>query len=77
VRRLHREGVSTPARVVAVAPTGWKINDVPQYEVALEISPEAGTPYQASVRVLSDQYAEGMDVTVKVDPRDPAHIALD
>ena len=71
IRRLHEEGVTCQANVVSAAPTGWKINNVPQYKLILTITPATGEPYQTELKLLGSYPQPGAQIEVKVDPQNP------
>ena len=74
-KKLMNEGVDTPAHIDSMTSTGN--TDKPggtEHSITATVKPAGGDPYQ----VTFDQYiypsapfAEGEDVTVKVDPSDP------
>jgi hypothetical protein len=50
-----------------------------EYNITLTVRPAAGDPYQATTNQYiypSAPYAEGEDVTVKVDPADPTVVMI-
>jgi hypothetical protein len=74
-KKLMNEGVDTPAHIDSMTSTGN--TDKPggtEYEISATVSPASGEPYQATFNQYiypSAPFAEGEDVTVKVDPSDP------
>ncbi|HQV05178.1 MAG: hypothetical protein R2796_07510 [Chitinophagaceae bacterium] len=81
-RRLQKTGISSKAKILAVTDTGVTINNNPQVKLTLEIKNVAGKIYTADAKVLvsrihPDAYREGMEVPIKVDPKNEKNIALD
>jgi hypothetical protein len=74
-KRLMDHGVDTPAHIDSMTSTGN--TDKPggtEYVINATVSPAAGDPYQVTFNQYiypSAPFAEGEDVTVKVDPSDP------
>jgi hypothetical protein len=80
--QFRREGVAGKAEIVAIEPTGWTINDVPQYRFDLMISAPTIEPYQASVKLVmkDDQkphFFPGVTIGVRIDPKKPKRFVLD
>jgi hypothetical protein len=79
-KKLTNKGVDTPAHIDSMISTGN--TDTPggtEYNITLTVRPAAGDPYQATTNQYiypSAPYAEGEDVTVKVDPADPTVVMI-
>lgn len=77
---LMREGVSVPARIDAMEPTGN--TDKPggtEHMITVTVSPPGDTPYQVTTNQYvypSAPFAPGEDVIVKVDPNHPEVLML-
>jgi len=73
-QKLVKEGVDTPAHIDSMTSTGK--TDTPggtENTITLTVSPAGGAPYQATINQYiypANPFAEGDDVTVKVDPAD-------
>jgi hypothetical protein len=73
-QKLTKVGVDTPAHIDTMAATGN--TDTPggtEYNITLTISPTGGDAYQVTTNQYiypSNPFADGENVTVKVDPDD-------
>jgi len=73
-QKLTKVGVDTPAKIDSMIATGN--TDTPggtEYDIALTITPSGGGEYQVTTNQYiypSNPFAEGEQVTVKVDPDD-------
>jgi len=79
---LRQQGIPARAAVVNVAPTGSSINDIPRYRVTLNILREGHDPYQATTKILFPPHVAahlvpGVEVPVRVSPRDPRQVLLE
>jgi hypothetical protein len=78
-QKLMKVGVDTPGQIDSMTSTGN--TDTPggtEYDIALTISPDGGTPYQTTINQYvypSNPFTEGEHVKVKVDP-DDASVAM-
>jgi hypothetical protein len=74
-KKLMNEGVDTPAHIDSMTSTGN--TDKPggtEYVINATVSPAGGEAYQVTFNQFiypSAPFAEGDDVTLKVDPSDP------
>jgi len=81
--RLLARGIPGTARVLEVRDTGVTINRVNAVlEARLEVTVPGRAPYEARAEVMLGRMSwgalqPGMTVAVKVDPRNPAHVAID
>jgi len=80
--QLLKNGVPAKAEIVGIQPTGWTINDVPQYKLSLQITYAGKAPYQISQKVMMPpnqlQYFQpGVTLGAKVDPKNPKKVALE
>ena len=74
-QRLNAGGISMPATIVSVTPTGRGGMGSAWYSVAVHVEPEGGTPYDATFTqsLIEGQLsgmAPGSRINVKVDPAD-------
>ena len=82
-RLLQRTGVAAQATVTEIWDTGITVNNDPVVRLRLLVQPPAGNEYQAEIpkslvsRVHIPQFQPGARVSVRIDPNDPAHVALD
>ena len=82
-RDIQRVGEPARATVVQVWDTGITVNNDPVIGLRLTVQRASGQPYQAIInksrvsRVHIPQFQPGWDVPVRVDPQDPARVALD
>lgn len=75
-------GKPASATVVRLVDTGTTINDDPVVEFVLRVQPPDGDPYEARTRALVSRLdvpavQPGRVLPVKVDPQQPARIAID
>jgi hypothetical protein len=81
--RLLARGIPGTARVLQVRDTGVTINRVNAVlEARLEVTVPGREPYETRAEVMLGRMSwgvlqPGMTVAVKVDPRNPAHVAID
>lgn len=79
-QKLTKDGVDTPAHIDSMASTGK--TDTPggtEHSITLTVSPAGGAPYQVTINQYiypSNPFAEGDDVTVKVDPADQNSVMI-
>jgi hypothetical protein len=79
-KKLADQGIDTPAHIDSMSSTGN--TDTPggtEYAIKLTVRPAAGEPYEATTNQYiypSAPFAEGQDVTVKVDPDDSAQVLI-
>jgi hypothetical protein len=74
-------GVPATAKVLQLMDTGTTVNDNPMARLLLEVQMQYQAPYHAQVQMLVPrlklgQIQPGMNVMVKVDPRDPSKVAV-
>jgi hypothetical protein len=79
--RLRTHGLQGAGRVLGVEYSGVRIHNVPQMRVNLEVSLPGQPPYPASTKVLmhshlAAQFAPGVTVAVRVDPKDPRVVLI-
>lgn len=80
--RLQKTGLPGKARILEVKDTGVTINNNPQVKLILEVKNSLGQKYQAQCRVLVSRinpwaYQPGMEVPVKIDPKNEQNVVLD
>ncbi|NOT50003.1 MAG: hypothetical protein HOP10_01840 [Chitinophagaceae bacterium] len=80
--RLQKTGISGTARILEVRDTGITINNSPQVKLIVEIKNSFGQRYQATMRVLVSRinpgaYQPGMEIPVKIDPKNEQNVVLD
>jgi hypothetical protein len=72
-KKILKEGVEANATVLNIKPTGEYLNNLPEFQVRVQITPEAGEYFEAEMtEVLSyskyDSLRQGSKVLVKYDP---------
>ena len=82
VARLQKTGISGKATILEVKDTNVTINNNPQVKLTLEIKNSLGQRYRTTTRVLVSRinpfaYQPGMEVPVKIDPKNDQNVALD
>lgn len=80
--RLQKTGIPGTARILEVRDTGVTINNNPQVKLILEVKNNFGQRYNAQCRVLVSRinpwaYQPGMEVPVKIDPKNEQNVVLD
>ncbi len=80
--RLQKSGIPGRARILEVRDTGVTINNNPQVKLVLDVKNSFGQKYTAECRVLVSRinpgaYAPGMEVAVKIDPKNEQNVVLD
>jgi hypothetical protein len=80
--RLQKHGLPGTARIVEVRDTGVTINNNPQVKLILEVKNSFGQRYTAETRALVSRinpgaYVPGMEVPVKIDPKNEMNVVLD
>jgi hypothetical protein len=80
--RLQKTGIPGKARILEVKDTGITINNSPQVKLLLEVKNNFGQKYNATTRVLVSRinpgaYQPGMEVPVKIDPKNEQNVVLD
>ena len=82
-RRLQETGMPATARILKIWDTGITVNDDPVIGIEVEIAREDGSVYTATIpkslisRLDVPQFQPGMSVGVRIDPQDPAKVAID
>jgi hypothetical protein len=81
-RDLQARGESATARILQIWDTGMTVNDDPVIGFSLEVRRDGRPAYEARTklrisRLDISRIQPGAVVPVRVDPRDPAHVALD
>ncbi|MEO7983753.1 MAG: hypothetical protein ABI688_06705 [Bacteroidota bacterium] len=80
--RLQKNGLPGTARILEVRDTGVTINNSPQVKLTLEVKNSLGQKYTTHCRVLVSRinptaYRPGMEVPVKIDPKDEMNVVID
>ncbi len=82
-KRLQEEGTPTTARILKIWDTGITVNDDPVIGMDVEVTREDGSVYTATIpkslisRLDVPQFQPGLPVGVRIDPQDPAKVAID
>lgn len=80
--RLQKTGLPGKAIIMEVRDTGVTINNSPQVKLILEVKNTFGQKYTTQTRVLVSRlnmnaYMPGMEVPVKIDPKNEMNVVLD
>jgi hypothetical protein len=80
--RLQKTGLPGKATILEVKDTGVTINNNPQVKLVLEVKNSFGQKYTTQCRVLVSRinpnaYMPGMEVPVKIDPKNEQNVVLD
>lgn len=80
--RLQKTGLPGKATILEVKDTGVTINNNPQVKLLLEVKNNFGQKYNTECRVLVSRlnpqaYQPGMEVPVKIDPKNEKNVVLD
>lgn len=80
--RLQKTGISGTAKILEVKDTGVTINNNPQVKLIVEVKNSFGQRYNATMRVLVSRinpfaYQPGMEIAVKIDPKDEKNVVPD
>ncbi|WP_229209049.1 hypothetical protein [Dyadobacter sediminis] len=72
-RKILKEGVQARAKVLQIQPTGEYLNNLPEFQVQVQIQPENGADFIAEVTEAFpypkyDSLRNGSQVVVKYDP---------
>jgi hypothetical protein len=82
-KRLQASGVAASARVVEIWDTGITVNQDPVIGMKVEVTRADGSTYSATIpkslisRLDVPRFQPGAVVDVRIDPQDPAKVALD
>jgi len=80
--RLQKTGISGKAKILEVHDTGVTINNNPQVKLIVEVKNSFGQHYNATIRTLVSRinpfaYQPGMEIPVKIDPKNEQNVVLD
>lgn len=80
--RLQKTGIPGKAVVIDIKDTGVTINNNPQVKLTLEIKNSFGQKYTTTCRTLVSRinpyvFSTGMEVPVKIDPKDEKNVIID
>ena len=80
--RLQKTGLPGTAKILEVRDTGVTINNNPQVKLTVEIKNNLGQRYSATIKTLVSRinpfvYQPGMEVPVKIDPKNDQNVVLD
>ena len=80
--KLAQSGVERKGKIISRSETGRAdVGGSPEYEFKVEITPEDGDPYEATILQFVhaqnvEHFPEGKELTLKVDPDDPGNAVL-
>ncbi len=80
--RLQKTGLPGTAKILEVRDTGVTINNNPQVKLTVEIKNNLGQRYTATIKTLVSRinpfaYQPGMEIPVKIDPKNDQNVVLD
>ncbi len=80
--RLQKTGLPGKATITSVSDTGVTINNNPQVKLTLEVKNSFGQRYTTTVRTLVSRinpfvFQPGMEVPVKIDPKNEMNVIID
>ncbi|MCB9449838.1 MAG: hypothetical protein H6672_00270 [Anaerolineaceae bacterium] len=80
--QLLMTGEAAEATIVSLNDGGMMVNNNPMVNLILNVEPKNRSAYQAAVRTIVPyiklaQVQPGMKVNVRIDPANPANVALD
>jgi hypothetical protein len=80
--RLQKTGIAGKAKILEVHDTGVTINNNPQVKLIVEVKNSFGQRYNATIRTLVSRinpfaYQPGMEIPVKIDPKNEQNVVLD
>jgi uncharacterized protein DUF3592 len=82
-KKLLQTGLPAKAKVLSIIDTGVTVNENPQAQLTLEVTPQSGmSPYQAVTRMIISrlqipQFQPGAKLLVKYDPNNPMMVAIE
>lgn len=81
-KTLQEIGLPAEATILKIWDTGMTVNDDPVVGFLLDVRPAGKPPYQAESKLRISrldipQVQPGTVVAVRIDPKDPKHVALD
>jgi hypothetical protein len=83
-RKLLQTGLPAKAKILALNDTGVTINQNPQVQLTLEVTPDSGYPptYQTTLRTIVSrlhipQFQPGAKLRVRYDQNNPAQVAVE
>jgi hypothetical protein len=80
--KLAQSGIERKGKILSSKQTGRAdVGGSPEYEFEVEITPDGGEPYKATILQFVhpqnvEHFPEGKELTVKVDPEDPTNAVL-
>lgn len=80
--RLQKTGLPGTAKVLEVRDTGVTINNNPQVKLTVEVKNNLGQRYTTTIKTLVSRinpfaYQPGIEVPVKIDPKNDQNVVLD
>jgi hypothetical protein len=79
--RLLQVGIPAQAQIVGVQQTGTFINNNPEVVIYLNVQGPSGPPYPVQVKQVvpifqAAQFQVGAVIPVRIDPQNPANVAI-
>ncbi len=81
-KRLMATGLPGKATITSVSDTGVTVNNNPQVKLTLDVKGNLGQRYTTTIRTLVSRinpfvYQPGMEVPVKIDPKNEMNVIID
>jgi hypothetical protein len=82
-RALQQTGIPARATILKIWDTGMTVDDDPVVGLQVEVRPDGHPPYIATItkalisRIDVPQFQPEKVIPVRVDPKDPQHVAID
>jgi len=81
-KKLLETGVKANGKIVEMWDTGITINNQPQIEMVIEVTPPTGAPFKSQIKLVISRlqtayYQVGVTCVVKYDPNNPKTVAIE
>ncbi|MCU0371621.1 MAG: DUF3592 domain-containing protein [Ignavibacteria bacterium] len=81
-KKLLQTGTRANGRILEVYDTGVTVNNQPQIGIKLEVTPVAGTPFTAEIKLIisrlqTSYYQPGLNCVVRYDPNNKKSVAIE
>jgi hypothetical protein len=83
VKELQQTGAVAEAVILQVWDTGITLNQDPVIGLRVRVQPKDAAPYEATIkksvisRIDLPQFQPGSVIPIRIDPKDPNHVAID
>jgi hypothetical protein len=81
-KKLLRTGTRANGRILEIYDTGVTVNNQPQIGIKIEVTPMAGPPFTAEIKLIisrlqTSYYQPGVNCVVRYDPNDKESVAIE